>query len=415
MLSLALTLTLSAWTVEAAPLVPAPRTPSQVAAIDDWWVAALTSTDGGTELFVTNPEQAPRSVMVFPEGQVEFSGGAGTGLSVVATSASGTRLFRVRNGATPAIDHVVDLDAGQLDATSCDDALTECVFVIDREFVRWTKDGLSPLLDVSGSELSTYGYDPRGVAVHPQGGLYALAAGTKTLLFDPGRHRLSLVQGAVVKPVADAKELLARNEDEAWQRSFEKFYDCETMPQGWDTDGSLLLLNDGFNEVGSAPCLAGNLRLDPKTLRTKPVPTERYPWSVLDCPHGGWSSPLGTFVTRCPTIQDEMRQRSRATGEEVPEAVALSPDTLFVMAPPHPVKWRWFRNAPAQDKRGKGGVEFTLNGPSIITFKPSGITIDSFEAWTLGHAVFEEPLRDDWHLVAPDAFPALLVRIKKQR
>ena len=102
-------------------------------------------------------------------------------------------------------------------------------------------------------------------------------------------------------------------------------------------------------------------------------------------------------MMRPPTRRDidaNAREANPPPPRELPEAVALSENEVFVMEPLAKQPYRWFRGAP----KGKG-LTFIVDGPSVLTFKPKGVTVEQVQ-WKYGAAVFENSLRDDWHLIS---------------
>ena len=106
--------------------------------------------------------------------------------------------------------------------------------------------------------------------------------------------------------------------------------------------------------------------LDLRTHKRRGLP--EYPWRVLDCPNGGWTSPAGTMVTDC-TDPDEARAAAQKPIRELPEAVGLSETQVFVMElePKHP--YRWYRGA----SKGRR-LPFIVDGPSVLTFGPKCVS-----------------------------------------
>ena len=152
--------------------------------------------------------------------------------------------------------------------------------------------------------------------------------------------------------------------------------------------------------------------------RSKRKPLPSYPWKVIDCPEGGWTSSVGTLLTACddPDVRIGRmlrgpRPRSSDGGaeepsRELPEAVALSETELFVMEPNPKQPYRWYRGKP----KGKA-LPFIVDGPSVLRFVPKGVIVEQV-AWSFGVAIFQHALRDDWHLIEPQGAPWALVRLR---
>lgn len=428
-----LALVQSGWVVDETPVVDAPWEPHSAAALDDEWVAAVASItipDGGRyprptkwAVFVARPDAGPTQLAQFTDFTTAETG-TGTGVTVQIERDGGYELQRVATQQpAPALVSLGVFKFSQL-AVSCDDELTACA-IIERNgaLTLWKKGRRQEL--IAGSESiegnPDFG-DLRGAALDPTGrylglalqsnaGLVDLATGQVTLF----RARLTTTAPSLVKAI----EALA-NPESALSRKLERSsQECVTVPQGW-SDGRLVISHSTFGEVGAAPCPVLPFEYDPKTKRRSPVPP--YAWDVLDCPRGGWTSSVGTFVTECeeevgrmmrptypprPLADGGWEQRPPDWGE-LPEAVALSPTQIFVMAPARETEWRWFRGPPKKS----GGLRFVLTGPSVVSFNPNGVTVEEVP-WRHGKAIFEAPLADDWHLVELRGRTPLLVRLRQ--
>ena len=190
-----------------------------------------------------------------------------------------------------------------------------------------------------------------------------------------------------------------------WQ---EAANDCQARPQGWSEEGVIISMTS-MQEIGATACPVkpSDFAFDLRTGRRKALPS--YPWKVIDCPNGGWTSRVGTMLTDCddPDAKGPRKIMSPPQPEsrerDLPEAVALSETEIFVMEPDPKQPYRWFRGSP---KKGKG-LTFIVDGPSVLTFKPKGVTVEQVQ-WKYGEALFESSLRDDWHLISMGAEHALV-------
>jgi hypothetical protein len=410
------------WRVEEAPLAEAGWEVRHAASLDGETVAAIAvqdPRDGGvvrSAIFATRIGEAPQLLGSFV-GEVEDATGSGTGFTASARAPdAGTEVFRVRwQKESP---ELVSLGAFRQvpRAVSCDDAVADCA-VIDDDGVlsRWQAGTTTRLIEPSTDDLH-----PWGVAMRGRGGALAIALDVDALVMTFEPPKVVVVRGAVTQTARTLGELYKRLEHNLrWARAGDT---CKAIPQGWNGEKVHILLTD-HGEVAPPPCLVNpdDFELDLKTLRRAGLPP--YPWQPLDCPQGGWTSKLGSFVTHCDTVADMMKghpkleardatgnltfeelDRSPEGSHEVPEAVALSERQIFVMALTK-TDFFWFRGQPKGD-----GLKFVLEGPSVVTFMPRGVTVERVD-WKFGNAEFGDSLVDDWHLISPSRENTALVRL----
>ncbi|MBX7101143.1 MAG: hypothetical protein K1X89_25730 [Myxococcaceae bacterium] len=432
----------SGWQVEQTPLAPSGWEVRDAVPIDDEAVGVIATrtSDAGTSMdgvFLARGGSAPLALGTFPQAQ-EWTG-AGTGFTVgVLNPDGGLELSRVRrDGGAAALTSLGTFKQSlnefgepvgeRVSAVSCDSAVSECAVVISGGTAfRWSR-GVRTLLDrhprphpdpFMVAQTIEYLVEPWGAAMSPDAKWLALGVGNSTVLSEPGKPGVTVLAlertlklptlkafAAQVRQVERAER--AHPPTKSWDRPKDL---CRTVPLGW-RDGKLEVAQEqSSNDVGSEPCpLTPELfTFDPLNGRREPIPD--YPWRVLECPQGGWTSKFGTFVTSCPTPEQQMkksRQGPTTEREELPEAVGLSETEIFVMAPKKMV-FRWYRGAP----EGKG-LPFDVEGPSVITFRPDGVLVESVD-WRHGSAIFRHPMLDDWHVIEGSHGRAL-VRLRRGR
>jgi hypothetical protein len=394
----------SGWRVEQTPLVTSPFQLESAAPIDDALVGVVASgeRDGGADfaVFIAHGGEEPRLVAQFdtPTRQLD---GSGTGFTFLVKRGPEEEIFRIRPPGTLVSLGLVD---SAVHAVSCDEAVRQCVLLIEGQPpLSWTTAGRTPFFEPWGDE--ELDLSPVGAAMRPSGGVVALALGQASAILDLTTGRLTLIAGpltyrfesyaALVRELARKpalREALLRERDR-----------CMTEPRGWN-EGRAIISNAAMGDIGGPPCPAPDFELELRNGKRQRLPD--YPWKVLDCPDGGWTSKYGTFVTTCvEEIAARLRKRGTEAPDTLPEAVGLSETQIFVMAKPKKTKWRWYRGPP----KGKA-LEFVLEGPSVLTFLPRGVTVEGL-SWPFGSAIFQVSLRDDWHLIQPEHATLALIRL----
>ena len=444
-LSLAvLSLVQSGWQVEETPLVTAPWEVVSVTPVDDETigVVATLAPDAGAPLaygvFLAKGGAAPallhRSTLELHEMT-----GTGTGFTVSAARDAGPgEVFRVRLGAAPAL---VSLGRPEtmVKGVSCDDAVTDCVFTFEEETAKRLKAGvLTPLFTLSEAERADF--EPWGAAMRPGGGVVALGIPGATLILSLDSGKVTALRGALTlsRPSLSAlmKELASKPAlREKWDHAADT---CNATPMGWrGSNPHVVLASAGEEFAGNeCPLSPSEFEFEQATGKRKPLPP--YPWNVLDCPVGGWTSKLGTMVTDCDDPEARMRRMKRPdvsrpevpgrqprqprepepAPRELPEAVALSATEIFVMEPLPKHPYTWYRVAPKprdpeldDGTPPKGGLTFYVDGPSVLTFVPKGVVVEKVVDWRFGEAIFVHSLRDDWHLINPTENSWALIRL----
>ena len=186
---------------------------------------------------------------------------------------------------------------------------------------------------------------------------------------------------------------------------------------GWVGNNAHLTHQAAYEDIGSEGCplKPGEFEFELATGKRKPIAA--YPWKLVPCPRGGWTSKVGTMVTECDDAEAferlaKMPQRFRREPEPVPaqrdlpEAVALSENEIFVMEPEEKQPYTWFRGPP----KGKG-LTFIVDGPSVLRFMPKGVVVEKVTEWRYGTSIFEQSLADDWHLIKTDQDKWALIRL----
>lgn len=412
----------SGWEVEESSLAPAPWVVQSATPIDDERIGVIaflraTQPDGGEAtpqeyaIFLSRGGGQPELLQRFDGGTGEATG-TGTGFTVATLRGRSQELFRVRLGDPSTLVSLGVLLGTEARGVSCDDLVKDCVLAMgEGQAMRWSAGTLSPLFTVPEGE-SSYEFNTWGAAVRPDGGAVAIGMGSSTALLSFGSDKVTVIRGAqtFTRPslAALAREL-EKSEPFAsrWNRAADQ---CLTRPQGWQNGRALISLS-GPEEVGGGACplKPSDFEFDLATGRRKAIPV--YPWQVIDCPNGGWTSSVGTMLTACDDPNARISRMMRGTQprgpdgaqgaeeapppeRDLPEAIALSENELFVMEPRPKEPYRWFRGTP----RGKG-LTFFVDGPSVLTFKPKGVIVEQVK-WKYGEAVFESSLRDDWHLIS---------------
>jgi hypothetical protein len=389
------------WKVEESPLVEPGWDVRDTGALNDDTVAAIgvrDPRDGGaitSAVFIAHVGEAPRLLGRFP-GAAEDATGKGTGFTVETTLPdAGLELLRVRPGPEPALVSL-GVFKDRVKAVSCDEKVTDCGIV--------TAEGAALRWNAGARTMLTEG-EAWGIAMRERGGAVAigLSFDAAIMTFEPSK--VWLLRGAMTQmgPGIEAiEERIAKSPALAakWQAQ----QDCVATPQGWNGDRLHVTLG-GTQDIGAPDCLARPSDFELELASNKRTALPPYPWQPLDCPMGGWTSRLGTFVTQCDTVQDMMRPGRGRGRREVPEAVALSEKQIFVMAAPEPADYFWYPGPP----NGRG-LKFVVDGPSVITFKPKGVTVEKID-WRFGNARFGDSLAGDWHLITPPKEPPALVRL----
>lgn len=233
----------------------------------------------------------------------------------------------------------------------------------------------------------------------------ALGVGDSTVISEPGKPAITVL--ALEKTLrrrtlsafaAEVKRHRKAEEANPSKPVGERTEDlCRTAPLGWHEGKLEVEQQSTSQDVGSFECpLSSKLfTFDPVKRVREAIPN--YPWQVLECPQGGWTSKHGTFVTSCLTgdqlVRRAMKKTASIEGDELPEAVAISETEIFVIAPKKKTEYRWYRATP------KGpGLRFFLEGPSVVTFRPDGVTVELID-WRHGQALFLHPLLGDWHVI----------------
>lgn len=423
-----LALVQSGWVVDEVPLALPPYRAIEAVALDDTWVGSIGAhgvPDGGRyvipsswAVFVTTSDAGVTPLAEF-NSEAMGDEGTGTGFTVQVKRDGGFEVMRVRTQPAPTL-----VTLGQFRfrsfAVSCDDAIAECVVLETNGAVTlWTPSGRRVLLE-GVADASHFG-SGGGAALHPNGRYLAMAMSPVAALIDLVSGHVTLFRGKATATSPSLGKALDALDDEksplsrALERGNE---DCISTPQGWN-EGRLVIAHSAYGEVGAAPCPHAPFEFDLKTKQRRPVPA--YPWAVLDCPLGGWSSSVGTFVTTCTDEISAQMPRGRrlpdggweeaVRPDTLPEAVALSPTQIFVMAKPHVTKWQWFKGKAQK----RGGLDFVLNGPSVITFEKKGVTVEEVPTWRFGQALFDTPLEDDWHLIRSERErEPVLVRLRQE-
>lgn len=436
-LSLALlSLVQSGWQVEETPLVAAPWQVVSVTPVDDETlgvVATLPAPDAGNPLaygvFLTHGGSEP---VLFHRSALEVHEmtGTGTGFTFsVARDAGPGEVFRVRLGVPP---ELVSLGRPEtmVKGVSCDDAVTDCVFTFEEEPAkRWKAGVLTPLFTLSEAERADF--EPWGAAMRPGGGVVALGIPGATVILSLDSGKVTVLRGTLTfsRPSLStlAKELASKpGLREKWDRAADV---CNTTPMGCRGPNPHVVFASAGEEFSGNECPLSPSEFEYELATGKRKPLPPYPWNVLDCPWGGWTSKVGTMITDCddpdlrikrlirqaPPLRPGPSAKEPAPPRELPEAVALSPDEIFVMEPLPKHPYSWFRAVPkfVTDDGGepKGGLTFYVDGPSVLTFVPRGVVVEKVADWHFGESVFVHSLRDDWHLINPTESTWALIRL----
>lgn len=418
-----LSLIQNGWKVEESALVTPPWVVQSAKPIDDESVGVIAerpgARDGGVEfaIFLARGGEAPTLLERF-SGSTSEGTGTGTGFTAMVLRENGKQeLYRVR--LAPPVS-LVSLGQFETDprAVSCDDAVTDCVVAMtDGRALRWRAGAQRPLFQpLADSEAGDF--EPWGAAMRPDGGMVALGMGSSTVLMSLDSGKVTVVRGAMTLQRASLPALAVELSQkpglrERWDRAARA---CTASPQGWQNGNALVSLAAAGEIGGFCPLKPADFEFELPTLKRKPLPS--YPWKVIDCPEGGWTSSVGTLLTRCddPDVRIGRmlrgpRPRSSDGGaeepsRELPEAVALSETELFVMEPNPKQPYRWYRGKP----KGKG-LPFIVDGPSVLRFVQKGVIVEQV-TWSFGVALFQHALRDDWHLIEPRGASWALVRFR---
>lgn len=124
--------------------------------------------------------------------------------------------------------------------------------------------------------------------------------------------------------------------------------------------------------------------------------------------NGSQRSSKADAGTLSDALQTIKKPNARPYPRDLPEAVALSENEIFVMEPEEKHPYTWFRGPP----KGKG-LTFIFDGPSVLRFLPKGVVVEGVPNWRFGTAIFEESLGDDWHLIRADDDKWTLVRLSE--
>jgi len=412
-----LTLVQTGWVVDETPLEAGGFQAQTAEVVDD---GALTfigvsrdeKVDGGYlgppitgyAMFFIEPGGTPQLLTQSKEW-LRIGTRSGTGITLMADCDGGVEISRLRGGEQPQLVSL-GVFAQEPTAVTCDDAVRDCLIVPEAgDTERWHADGGRSVF--ASADVARID----GAAMHPDGGWVALSMQQNAVLVAPG-GAMTVFRAALEWKAKTFEEVVApKNVSE---ERFERISaQCVTAPFGWTPDAKLMVGQSGQEDIGAEACPVATFEYDPVT-RKRRTPKDSYPWNVLDCPKGGWTSRVGTFVTEC---EEEIRRlmrpvMPRGPGREeeppdleLPEAVALSPTEIFVMAKPRPKKWKWY--APGASLKGKG-LDFVLAGPSVVTFKKNGVVVEAVTAWKYEGAIFVAPLADDWHLITAAGRPHLV-------
>ena len=412
MTSLLLVTLLGGWQVETRELVAAPDTFADVRPLDDVTLATLgTTPDGGKRVsLLTFTDGEPVAPVTLAElaPDAGFFHGTGTGLNVQLAIEGELDVLHLRERGKPELVPLGRFKAKTLRAISCTADVRECLVVDDGTPLRWAAGQTTPLFEGIDPEALRDAAEVLGGAMHPEGTAVALWVDRATWLVELRTGRITVLHGTTLFPFANIKALLAelsREDGRFTQRLHEAATSCETVPLGWQ-NGVLAVGHNDMAEVGDTPCNKPPLTLQPGASKVRAAPP--YAWQVLDCPVGGWTSAAGTFVTRCLSPElPRARAGPRAPPDPpLPEALGLSPTQLFVMADAAPRTWHWYRKAPprsvaALESTRTGGLRFTVEGPSVLTFKPNGVAVERID-WPYGlDPHFDAVFDGDWHLLYP--------------
>lgn len=435
----ALALVQSGWVVEEVPVVAPPYRSVEAVEIDDTWVGAIGSfsADGGRRptnwaVFASRADAGVTTLSEFTSW-TSPDDGSGTGFTAVVERDGGYEALRVRAEPAPTLVSL-GIFPFRVFATSCDPAVSECVVLETNGAVTlWTPTTRRVLLEGGAESNHNPGFNTvNGAALHPSRRFLALALYRTAAVVELATGKVTLFRGNVMATAPSLLKAVDALDDEGKSplaRTLARGnLECSSVPQAWN-ENALVIAHTAWGDDGEGVCNAQPFEFDVITKQKRGVLV--YPWTVLDCPRGGWSSEVGTFVTDCiEEIRARMmpRRRPLADGgwddgapllEELPEAVALSPTQIFVMAPRHPTKWQWFKGKVRKAKE-RGGLDFVLTGPSVITFQSKGVMVEEVPTWRFGRALFEAPLADDWHLVRAEGVPGdahhelWLVRLRQE-
>ncbi|MFT3706342.1 MAG: hypothetical protein QM817_01620 [Archangium sp.] len=418
----ALALVQSAWVVEELPLAPAPmevRTASF--ASEEWLAVVAEAPDAGFGVFAVSPTLGTRTLLQTKTELRELRS-SGTGVTISLAVDGGSELERLKlTGPAP---ELIGLGRfSRADFVTCDDEVRSCVIGTDEPLpVLWRQGERTPLwvpppAAAESNDDWAFNFpnelEISGAALRPSGGLVAVAMASSAGVLELTTGRFVVVREKFQLAAPNIKAMAKTLGTPAMRKKLQSSFSCRSFPTGWN--GNRVVIGTAGAEIGAEEC-ADEFELDPKTLARSKLPS--YPWKVLDCPNGGWTSQAGTFVTDCVDHVTRMMRGTRpkppkneqpgveedAPIGELPEAMALSETQIFVMAPKGKSTWRWYRGAA----KGKG-LEFVLHGPSVLTFGKKGVTVEALAGWTYGEAIFEGSLVDDWHLVnEPNGRPHLL-------
>ena len=413
-----LSMLLGGWRVEDAQLVPSEWVTDSATPINDQAFAVLAErrptpgTDASVPddqaLFVTRPGQPPHLLRRFSRAESPEVG-PGSGFTLVV----GDEYFRVRLEPTPALISL-GRPAVQPWAVTCDDAVHDCVLLAAEtgEIHRW-RDGTLTRLYTPGLVEDGEPLVPMRATMHPDGGLVALAAGTSAIILSLESGNVTAISGSLT---VSRPSFAALAHDLETKPSFRRRWGqrsalCQAAPLGWHGEMPVVRVAEPTEMTELCPVKPREFELDLRTHTRRALPD--YPWQVLDCPRGGWTSLAGTLITDCTEADEAMSIRLmkpfRAAGQnpirELPEGLALSATQLFVieLEPAH--AYRWYRGSP----KGQG-LPFVVDGPSVVTFGPRGVTVEQVP-WRFGAASFVTPMADDWHLLESRSLGLALVRL----
>jgi hypothetical protein len=366
-------LALTPWTIETREVLPEGFVLTEVQRLSGHQLALLAqlSADDSTwALFTMELGQTPELLQAF-HAKPSFLHPDGATVMVVVGEAPSS-VYRLAERGPPRLVGTFDF---AVDDLTCTADVGQCVLVTEdevRAFGRVTR--------VLQAELAV-----RGVSLSPSGRVVAIdlpdelgwvvirsldPAVEQTIAVFPNRSRRFASPSAAQAPRSESM--------------------CPLQALGWLNDW---VLGVGPQPLAESECDATAFRVDRRTLTRSPVPVERYPWTVLDCPTGGWQSAAGRLTTTCSdTISRLMApRRGPGPGEEppavLPEAIALSPEAVFIDV--QTAMTFTFVRRPLRRS-------FGLEHPSVVTMTPTGVVVQPI-AWPGG--VISDSFDDGWHLV----------------
>lgn len=361
------------WKVEHPPLLPPSWVARDAQPANDSTLLVLGETDGGTGLFAVVPGE--------PAVQLSRDTGQLIGPAVAIDDGdAGTRVLALATRPQP---HLVEL-GHHLGASwaSCSSDGSVCGVA--------RPEGVE--LSAAGKHTLIAGENVRWVTVKPDGSWAAFDHEPELYLARIRKPALWLVMPAFswqVKDLADAqarleKRFAARADGQVTSDEF-----CTAGLASWgDGDSADFELSTYADGVGAPECnqkvMAFSLAL--KSFGRTPLPSPK--WQALECPKGGWSNPKGALTMPC--ARRTPMKRAPENSPQLPEALSLDDDTLFILAEGHTS----FSYTP---KGLRTALPVTLEGPSVVTFAARSVTVQPVD-WPKGLALDGTLLEDDWHL-----------------